>query len=106
MAAGTKGCSAADVPDVGVGSDGWFDDARTIRTSAAFEFQVTTRRPCSLLNFSAISKSTSRQTHPSVSIIDLRHALCFRAITANLSCLPLLAGEFIREAIKLFCRHN
>src|SRR6266542_6562129 len=106
MAAGTKGCSAADVPDVGVGSDDWFDDTRTIRTTAAFEFQVTTRRPCSLLNFSAISKSTARQMQPSFLISERRRALCFRAITANLSFPPLLTGEFIREAIKLFCRQD
>ncbi len=89
-----------------VGSDDWFDDTRTIRTTAAFEFQVTTLRPCSLLNFSAISKSTARQTQPSFLISERRHALLLRAITANLSTRPILTGAFIREAIKLFCRQN
>jgi len=92
------------VPDVVVGSDGWFDDPRTIRTTAAFEFRVTMLRPCSLLNSSAISKSTMRQTRPSLPTSGRRHALLLRAITANLSFPPLLAGELIRDAIASFRR--
>src|SRR6266542_2827116 len=99
--AGAISCAAGVVTDIRIGSDDWFDDARTIRTTAAFEFQVTTLRPCSLLNFSAISKSTARQTQPSFLISERRHALLLRAITANLSTRPLLTEEFISEAIKL-----
>jgi len=94
------------VTDVGVGSDDWLDDARTIRTTAAFEFQVTTLRPCSRPNLSAILKSTARQTHPSFPVFERRHALFFRAITATLSFRPLLTGELIRDAIRLFCRQK
>ena len=88
--------------DVGVGSDDWFDDTRTIRGAADFEFQVTILRTCWLLTCRAISKSPLRQTRSSFTVSERRHALLLRAITANLSLCPLLTGEFIRDAIKLF----